>query len=162
MDSLTVGTKSAPKLLPLDIGLANHQMGSFIGHYKSMPHSQLLDGKTADMFVGLQLLASSQREQKLHFWVAESSKANAELDYLISSSGKLLPIEVKAGATGTLKSLHQFLYRSKLDFGIRLHTGAFEDRRYQVKMAGGILDYRLLSIPLYLAEHISNIISSRI
>jgi uncharacterized protein len=32
------------------------------------------------------------------------------VDYVVAADGKILPIEVKAGATGSLKSLHQFCH----------------------------------------------------
>ena len=89
---------------------------------------------------------------RLHFWVRQAAHSNAEVDYLLGDSGRLLPVEVKSAASGALRSLHQFLWRSGQEVGIRLYSGPFLDERHRVKMPDGELEYRLLSLPLYLAE----------
>lgn len=66
---------------------------------------------------------------------------------------------MKAGSSGALKSLHQFLERSGLDLGIRLYTGAYGDERHSVQMPGGKLGYRLVSLPLYLAEEVGQLVA---
>jgi hypothetical protein len=115
--------------------------------------SQVLDGRLAEIFVGQQLLASAPGfPGELFFWVSESANSNAEVDYLIPIGGRPVPVEVKSAAAGSLKSLHQFLRRAGLSTGIRLHTGPSADERLTVRMPEGDLDYRLLSLPLYLAE----------
>jgi hypothetical protein len=60
-----------------------------------------------------------------------------------------------AGASGALKSLHPFLWRSGVREAVRLHSGPFGDERHQVTMPDGMLDYRLISLPLYLASRVS-------
>ena len=39
----------------------------------------------------------------------EKRGSAAEVDYLVPFEGQVLPVEVKAGKTGTLRSLHVFL-----------------------------------------------------
>ncbi len=104
------------------------------------------------MFVGQELLAASESPHDLFFWVSESSRANAEVDFLVSRGNELLPVEVKASAAGSLKSLHQFLWRSGSRDGIRLHEGESGTERLSVKMADGELEYRLRSLPLWAAS----------
>lgn len=53
------------------------------------------------------------------FWVAESARANSEIDFLVGD----LPVEIKSGKSGTLKSLHVFLARGGGRTGVRLYTG---------------------------------------
>ena len=147
--------KSAPKLLPLDVGLAATSMGVTHDSMRTLPLDRILDGRLAEIFVGLQLLATRDDSGvDLHFWVAESARANAELDYLLPLAGKAMPIEVKAGASGSLKSLHQFLFRSGDRVGYRFYLGPWGDERNTVKMPDGNMDYILSSRPLYLAETI--------
>ncbi len=70
---LRVRPKSAPKLLPLDSGLALYTMGADLENLRSLPFDQLLDGRAAEIFAGQQLLAArSGIPGKLHFWVNES------------------------------------------------------------------------------------------
>ena len=146
-------TRSAAKLLPLDVGLALHTMGSGFETVRGLPLSQILDGRIAEIFAGQQLLASAPGfPGELFFWVSESSHNNAEIDYLMPIGGRPVPVEVKSAAAGSLKSLHQFLWRAGLKTGIRLHAGLFAEERLEVRMPEGQLAYRLLSLPLYLAE----------
>ncbi len=145
--------RSAAKLLPLDVGLALYTMGSGFETARNLPLGQVLDGRIAEILAGQQLLASSTGfPGELFFWVSESSNSNAEVDYLIPIDGRPVPVEVKSAAAGSLKSLHQFLWRAGLSTGIRLHTGLMADERLTVRMPEGELAYRLLSLPVYLAE----------
>ncbi len=151
---LKIRPRSAPKLLPLDVGLALYALGTGFDAMRG-PAERLFDGRAAEMFVGQQLAATGADDlDELHFWVSESSRSNAELDFLLAAGEQPMPVEVKSGASGTLKSLHQFLSRSGLHLGVRLYAGPYADEWHEVKMPGGRLRYRLLSLPLYLAEHV--------
>lgn len=148
-------TKAAHKLLPLDIGLALAQLQVQTRHLAAEPVEALLEGRIAESFVGIQLLArNAQRARDLFFWTRESKSGSAaEVDYLLPTADGVLPVEVKAGATGSLKSLHQFLATSTGKVGIRLAStpGGVED--LEVGLPGGErLRYRLRTHPLYLAE----------
>ena len=59
---------------------------------------------------------------------------------------------MKSTASGALRSLHQFLWRSGEEVGARLYAGPFLDEHHRVKMHDGELAYRLVSLPLYMAE----------
>lgn len=146
-------TRSAAKLLPLDVGLALYTFGSGFETARALPLSQVLDGRAAEIFVGQQLLSTAPGfPGDLFFWVSESATSNAEVDYLVPIGGRPVPVEVKSAAAGSLKSLHQFLSRSGLRDGVRLHTGLPADERLEVRMPEGPLAYRLRSLPVYLAE----------
>ncbi len=145
--------RSAAKLLPLDVGLALYTMGSGFETARGLPLGQILDGRIAEIFAGQQLLASAPGfPGEIFFWVSESSGSNAEVDYLIPIGGRPVPVEVKSAAAGSLKSLHQFLWRAGQSTGVRLHTGQLADEHLKVRMPEGELSYRLLSLPIYLAE----------
>ncbi len=150
--------RSAPKLLPLDTGLALSTMAFDTTELKLWPLDKILKGRVAEMFVGQELLASgSSIPIELCFWVSESARSNAETDFLMAVRDRLLPVEVKFSASGALKSLHQFLWRSGIGEAVRLHSGSFADERHQVKMPDGILHYRLVSLPIYLASCIQDL-----
>lgn len=150
---LEVRPRMAPKLLPLDVGLAGYAMGAGVQDLRALPIDRLFDGRLAEMFAGQQLLTSfDDATQPLCFWVTESPSGNAETDYLLPGPAGPVPVEVKAGAAGALKSLHQFLRRAGLDFAIRLGRGGLADESLAVSTPEGTLCYRLLSLPLYLAE----------
>lgn len=152
---LVVRPKSAPKLLPLDVGLALQSLGTGYQALAAEPLDRLLGGRLAEIVAGQQLLAGQVTgSEPLYFWVSESAHANAEVDFLLPGPGFPVPVEVKSAASGALKSVHQFLARSGRDFAVRLHSGPLADERHEVRMPGGALRYRLLSLPLYLAEEV--------
>ncbi len=113
-------------------------MGAGYESLHQAPLEKVLSGRHAEIFVGQQFVAmEARRREPLHFWVSESSNANAELDYLLPGPGYPLPVEVKAGASASLKSLHLFLHRAGLELGIRLHAGLITDERQEVRVEGG-------------------------
>jgi hypothetical protein len=158
---IEVKARSAPKLLPLDLGLASSAWGLQRKDLSAGGLNGAIDGRAAEVFVGLELLAHALTvDSPLYFWVRESSRANSELDYLVPNGRELAPVEVKAGATGSLKSLHQFLWRAGASCGIRLSTGPLRDERHQVVMPDGLMEYRLLSLPLYLAGELTEVVEA--
>lgn len=148
---LQVRRRSAPKLLPLDTALALTSMGFDPRELRRSPIDSVLGGRVAEMFVGQELAARTPAGE-LFFWVAESARANAEVDFLVSRGGTALPVEVKTGAAGSLKSLHQFLWRSHRREGVRLHEGETGSEKLTVKMPDGELQYTLHSLPLWAAS----------
>ena len=76
-------------------------------------------------------------QQGLYYWAREARTSNAEVDYLIPFGSQTLPLEVKAGKSGALRSLHLFLQEYKAPIGI------------QVSQSNQQYDNTLLSIPLY-------------
>jgi hypothetical protein len=147
--------RSAPKLLPLDVGLALSSMGAGIDQLRQRGIEALLDGRAAEIFAGQELLwAGEQSAEPLHFWVSESARGAAEVDYLVAARGVPVPVEVKAARAGALRSLHQFLAQASTKTALRLYTGSFADERLRVALPGGELAYRLISLPLYLAGEI--------
>jgi hypothetical protein len=89
--------------------------------------------------------------KKLSFWVREKKQSVAEVDFLISFQQYIIPIEVKAGKTGTLRSLHQFLDASSNTFAVRLYAG---DINISDAATLSGKKYRLLNLPYFLAGNI--------
>ena len=57
----------------------------------------------------------------LHHWVREKNGSDAEVDFLLQVGSAVVPVEVKAGATGTMKSLHKFLFGKNRAFGVKIN-----------------------------------------
>ena len=66
-----------------------------------------------------------------------------------------MPIEVKSGAQGHLKSLHVFIDNSPIRFAIRFYAGTFQ--LYRLKTSNGKLFY-LLNLPYFLASQVEKYI----
>ena len=70
----------------------------------------------------------------------------------------LLPVEVKAGKTGTLRSLFQFLLEKKRRRAVRLHLG--QPMREAIKLPGEErTTVQLLSLPLYMAGQMDRLLA---
>lgn len=101
------------KLLFLDIGLGQHLAG--VNPTEIMNSANLnktFDGRLAEQFVGQELLAESlqgSEGRNLFYWAREAKSSTAEVDYLMVRKGRVFPLEVKAGKSGSLKSLHRYL-----------------------------------------------------
>ena len=63
----------------------------------------------------------------------------------------IVPVEIKAGTSGSLKSLHQFLWEKGGGLALRFDAGP-PSLLHDVKRlsTGEVVRYRLLSLPLYL------------
>jgi len=156
-----VKPRSAPKLVPLDVGLALHALGIGAATLRRSPLDSVLDGRVAEMSAGQALLASGPgSDDPLYFWVTDSAKGIAEVDFVVPAPGGAVPVEVKAGPAGSLKSLHLFLLRSGRGLGVRLHSGALCEENISVTTPERRMDYRLLGVPLYLAELLPEIIAA--
>ncbi len=118
------------------------------------------EGELAEQFIGQQLLAREPYfiDNELYYWIRENKDSNAEIDFLIESGNTTIPIEVKAGKTGTLKSLHVFMLEKKKDFAIRFNTDlpSLTEINTSVKMKNEnqSVEYKLLSLPMYLVNFV--------
>ncbi len=75
----------------------------------------------------------------------------AEVDYLVKHNSKLIPIEVKSGATGKLKSLHLFMDMAPHKMAVRCYSGPLSIT--EVETAAGT-HYHLLNLPYYLVSQL--------
>ncbi len=71
------------------------------------------------------LLANDFNAINLYFWDREQRSSHAEVDYLIQTHEKILPIEVKSGTKGQMQSLHLFLKERNLSGGVRVSLENF-------------------------------------
>ena len=96
------------KALIVDIGLMQYLCGLNINEeiYKKNLLN-IYNGALAEQFVGQELLAHSR--EPLYYWARDAKSSSAEVDYLVQNNGEILPVEVKSGSAGRLKSLHLLL-----------------------------------------------------
>jgi predicted AAA+ superfamily ATPase len=163
-NGLPLGAQSNEKFfkaLMIDVGLISVQLG--LSSIKSpKPDNMILlnKGGIAEQFVGQQLRAAQgeMMNQQLFYWQRTDGRLG-EIDYICQHGDKIIPIEVKSGASGTMKSLHQFMAEKGLMLAVRLYANLPTIEKVNLKTTlGKPAKYRLLSIPLYLAENIGNLI----
>ncbi|MCI5064759.1 AAA family ATPase [bacterium] len=121
---LQLGTKKEVfKLLFLDIGLMQHMLGFDWGSVAvDDPLSEIANGRLAEQFVGQEFLAKDSRETfgELYYYVRQKKGSDVEVDYLREISKTIIPIEVKSGHRGTLKSLTWYLENHRSQHGLIL------------------------------------------
>jgi len=145
------------KALFLDIGLVNRLCGlDLVGTEELVTVNE---GALAEQFVGQQLLcnAPSFADPQLFYWAREARNANAEVDFVINRQQEILPVEVKAGKTGTLRSAFQFLREKRRRCAVRFHTGP--PVLEEIKLPGETeTSVQLLSLPLYLVGQLDRLL----
>ncbi len=78
-------------------------------------------GSLTEMVAGCELIkyAKPNIKQELYYWENLSKNATAEVDYIVSRNMQLVPLEVKAGTSGKMKSLRYFMEKKKISYAIR-------------------------------------------
>ncbi len=85
----------------------------------------------------------------LFYWQREGGRPG-EIDYLLQLDGKIVPVELKSGVAGSMKSLHQFMFDKKLDYALRFDHNPPSVFDVSVKTTqGDPVQYRLKSLPYY-------------
>ncbi len=142
------------KCLHVDVGLLCSALGLDLLEVERQGDPTLVNrGAVAEQFVGQHLLYSEApyRTPALHYWAREAWNATAEVDYVIALGSRVVPVEVKAGATGSLRSLHQFIREKSTRLALRFNADPPSLLRDCRKLPDGTpVRYDLLSLPLYL------------
>ena len=144
--------RKAPRLQFLDTGIVNYSLG-IQAEMLTMPDlSKLYKGAVIPHMITQELISLNMiNDRKPNFWVRDKKQASAEVDLLYTYRNKLIPIEIKSGNVGTLKSLHQFIERTDHPYAVRLYAGEFKIER--AKTPGGT-PYILMNLPYYLGTGI--------
>ena len=87
------------------------------------------EGAIAEQLVGQEIQSRTpiREKPKLYYWHREAKSSNAEVDYVIEHEGKVVPIEVKSGRSGTIKSLNLFLNEKRSEYGICLSQKKYSE-----------------------------------
>jgi predicted AAA+ superfamily ATPase len=150
------------KVLFLDVGLLLRACGLGAGAVEGEPDLMLVNaGAAAEQVVGQHLLYARPgwETPELFCWAREKPTSAAEIDYVIARGAQVVPVEVKAGKTGTLRSLRQFVAEKKAELALRFST----DKPSLLDTVDTMHDrariaYRLLSLPLYLVDHTNRLV----
>ena len=95
---------------------------------------------------------------ELNFWTREKSQSQAEVDFVLPFHDRLIPIEVKSGKTGKLRSLHSFVDHCPHDLAVRIYSGPMlihSDRTIKGK------GFQLVNLPFYLISRIGRILREK-
>jgi len=144
--------RKRPRLQFLDTGLLAQTMGIQPQMIGIRDLNDLFRGKIIQHLVAQQLIAQhSLPDFKLHFWVREKTTSSAEVDLVYPLGKYVIPIEVKSGALGKLRSLHQFIDNCPHGYAVRVWAGEFSVE--SARTVGG-KPFLLLNLPYCLSTRI--------
>jgi len=94
-------------------------------------------GPLAEMVAGLEMLRykTPNLKHELYYWVRLAKNSQAEVDYIEAKGGSVLPVEVKAGTRGGMKSLWIFMREKDLRAAVRCSLENFSNLEYVDKEA---------------------------
>ena len=72
----------------------------------------------------------------MYYWNREKKSSSAEVDYLIPVNNVVIPVEVKAGASGSLKSLQVFISEKRAPAALRFNSMTPSITELTVKING--------------------------
>jgi predicted AAA+ superfamily ATPase len=151
------------KVILVDVGLCSTSLGLSLDQLSAITEVDLINsGGIAEQVTGqlLRTLNPFYIEPALYYWQRESG-GSAEIDYVIQHQSYIIPIEVKAGSTGGLKSLHVFMALKKLSVAVRINSDLPSKTPVSVKdHEGKLVQYELLSLPFYLLGELHRLLSS--
>lgn len=150
------------KAIFLDIGLLCSALGlSHLSIIHAPDWAWINRGSLAEQFIGQSLLQLYPPYQtpELYYWVREQAQSSAQIDYIWQFENQIIPIEVKAGKTGRLKSLHYFIKEKHWPYAVRFNTDVPSVLEEFVKLPNQEeFSYRLLSLPFYLSGQLNRLI----
>jgi predicted AAA+ superfamily ATPase len=149
---VTADKKKSPRLQFLDTGLLNYCAGLQGYFFKFDDLHSIYQGLLCEHIVGQELMGMDVNvPKKVSFWVREQKQSNAEVDFVVPFQHYAVPLEVKAGKTGSLRSLHQFVDRSPHGYAVRLYAGTIQ--KAEISTPAG-KTFTLLNLPYFLAGKI--------
>ncbi len=152
------------KAVLLDVGLLHGLLGTpAAGSFPSRDAlSSIIRGQLADQLAAQQLRLRETGPgdgPELYYWQREGSRSG-EIDYLVQAHGHIVPIELKSGAAGSMKSLHQFMFDKRLDLAVRCDANPPSIMDVALKTTrGDPVRYRLVCIPAYLLWNLGEILA---
>jgi hypothetical protein len=149
----------------LDVGLANSLCGIRGVSAHSFQDTKFVnEGAMAEQCVAqhLDYAHGPFARPSLLYWLRESKTSNAEVDFVMQVGTRIVPIEVKSGVAGTLRSVHQMVAEKGLGLAVRFDLNPPSTQKVRVQLTSGshgAVEYTLVSLPLYLAERTAELLA---
>ncbi len=150
---LVTDYRKSPRLQFLDTGLLNHALNlhsSLVGIHDL---STAYKGALLPHIITQELIAQQDYNYtKPNFWVRQKKTAQAEVDLIYVHDGLIIPIEIKSGKAGKLRSLHQFIEAAPHGYAVRMYAGEFRVESHETP---GGKAYTLMNLPYCLMGQIN-------
>jgi predicted AAA+ superfamily ATPase len=145
-------SKRKPKVQFLDTGILNYANGMQSEMLTIQDFNSLYRGYFVNHMINQELIALSDNVgYKPMFWVRENANANAEVDIVIQYRKWIIPVEVKSGAKGRLRSLHEFIDRADHNYAVRFLAN---EMSIEESVTRNGKKFQLLNLPYFCATQI--------
>ena len=134
------------KILLLDSGLMMRLLNMVHGDVSQITSAILMGdevdlinkGPMGELIAGLEMTRykSPNIRHELYYWQRAAKNSQAEIDYVSELNMRILPIEVKAGTQGGMKSLWLFMREKNLTHAVRCSLENFGKFSYTDSQAG--------------------------
>lgn len=144
---LKTNLRKSPRLQFLDTGLVNYTLGIQAEMLAMEDLNTAYKGAIVPHLITQEVISLQCRSAYTpNFWVREKHQSNAEVDLLFTYKQLVIPIEIKSGSTGSLKSLHQFIEAADHPYAVRMYGGAF---KIEKAITPNKKPYLLMNLPYY-------------
>lgn len=141
--------KKSPRIQMLDTGLLNFDLDIQAQLLSMQDLSKAYHGAIIPHLITQEILSLQKTSyKKPNFWVRNKTQSVSEVDLLQISNGLVIPIEIKSGTSGTLKSLHQFIDSAPHKFAVRMYAGKFNIEESTTRSGK---KFYLMNLPYYTA-----------
>ena len=126
------------KFMLFDTGLYLYEIGLNLSEWINDPPQKFVNrGKLAEMFVAHELKKSGTplEDNPLYYWHRDNKNGKAEVDFVVQYKNAPLPIEVKSGVKGSMKSLRILMDEKSFSLGIRAseeNFGSLDEGRIEI------------------------------
>ena len=148
------------RILDMDLGSAQQLTELIIA---GTAEDLVNKGGLAEMVLGWELVKynNPRSQHDLYYWENTAEGTRSEVDYIIARNMKVLPIECKAGTSGKMKSLREFMRQKHLTDAIRCSLENFSLLENQDAKDDNALR-RIVINPLYAISTLYNSINPSI
>lgn len=156
------------KILLLDTGLLMRLLNMSLGNVSGLI-AQILTGNGVDLvnkgpmgelIAGLEMIKykSPNLRHSLYYWQRDAKNSMAEVDFLSEYNLDVLPIEIKAGVKGGMKSLWIFMREKQLKLGVRCSLENFGRINYSDNLDNGAVR-EVVICPLFAMSMLGRLLS---
>lgn len=146
------------KLYFLDVGLSNYVNGISWEELSKDETALTTKGSITEQFIAQHLAykEGGLEPPELYFWLREGKSTNAEVDFITSEKNRMIIIEVKAGKSGCLRSMHQLIKKTGLPEAYRFDMNPESKQEVKTsimtKQGKKKIEFNLCSYPAYSVE----------
>ena len=150
--------KKSPRIQFLDTGLVNHELNIQADMLALEDLNTAYKGAVIPHLITQEIMSlNTLKYKQSNFWVREKAQSSSEVDLIVQFMDKIIPIEIKSGKEGKLKSLHQFIEKSNHPYAIRMYAGEFKIEEHITPTTKK--PYYLMNLPYYLGTKIHEYIA---